>query len=482
MTKYLLSLAVLIASPVALASLNLFKDEDGRTNWQHLANWTSGTLIIILSIVLIHLFRVHRKVRRSNTELKAIRNHLELRVRERTVTLDQSNRQLTKINKLLETEVQEHLHTTDLLKGSEAYIKDVLASMPLVLVSLDSQGNVTHWNRRAEQASSIPASEAIGNYLWDVYPAITLTWQQVEEVMDKGEVLNFSQSQKGMYHFDITLYPLQSSGERGVVILVDDVSSQKRAEQVLVHNDKMSMMNELASAMAHDINIPLQAILLDLQSFHKLMERGSLLEGQAGGDLDKSKQLLADASERGQQVASIVSNLLDFSRGRNDMAERVDVVQLLDNTLALAREVLSLPGGVALSALRIERDYADHLPLLNCHVTEFQQVLLSLLRQACQAIDSLEQSSEQGWIKLSVEEQHQALWLRISHNGALLTEEQQTHLFESALGEGQQGELQIGERLSFAHHIIVDQHQGHLAVTCDESSGVTTFHIQLLIE
>ena len=51
-----------------------------------------------------------------------------------------------------------------------------------------------------------------------------------------------------------------------VVILLDDVTQQVNNETMLIQRDKMSSMGEMASVMAHDINIPLKAIIKDIKS------------------------------------------------------------------------------------------------------------------------------------------------------------------------------------------------------------------------
>ena len=106
MIRYLSFLAFVLFSLTAQAGLlDYFKDEDGSTNWQYIANWSSGILILLLSVALIKLFFTHRQVRRSNRALKAIRNDLEKRVKERTATLNESNQLLKQTNQLLEQEV-----------------------------------------------------------------------------------------------------------------------------------------------------------------------------------------------------------------------------------------------------------------------------------------------------------------------------------------------------------------------------------------
>ncbi|ANG64224.1 PAS domain-containing sensor histidine kinase [Marinobacterium aestuarii] len=480
MKKYLFLTLLLLQSPITHADLiSLFKDADGKTNWQYVANWSSGILIILLSIAAINMFVIWRRVQKSNRALKAIRNNLEQRVLERTATLDESNRLLRESNQLLEQEVQQHVITSGLLKSSESYIRNILSSMPLMLIGLNRQGQITQWNSKAEKISGISAADALDKNLWDLYPSITVSPRQISQAMDNNETLTFKQSQPGTYHFDITVYPLQDHSESGVVILVDDVTKRVLAENMLIHHDKMSSMGELASTMAHDINKPLQAILFDLSSFQSLLNQGKGAEEGVGRELDKFGSLLADASEKGQHVESIINNLLSFARGRTEVSQLAHLPDIMDHTLELANDVLSAPSQLRFRDIRIDRQYEDDLPMVSCYVTELQQVFLSLFRHACNALGQVETADHEPCIRIELSTEYESFWIRIHHNGVALSSDEQMHLFEPYFSDSSADQaLDAGKRLSFSYFVITEQHQGHMAVTSDADSG-TSFHIEL---
>jgi PAS domain S-box-containing protein len=485
MRKWVVSVLVLVSSVAMLIAMtdvkDVFKDENGSTNWQYVANWSSGTLIIILAVVILNLFLAHRRIRKSNNQLNTIREELEIRVVERTASLDKTNTNLLDTNKQLEEEVTKHLTTTQRLLNSEYYIKNILASMPLVLVSLDEKGDITHWNEKAEELSGIAATSAIGNNLWQVYPEIVLSWEQVEKVMGDEETFTYPHRQRGIHYYDVTLYPLKGSKNKGVVILVNDVSKQKQAENMLVQNEKIASVTELASAMAHDINTPLQGMLLDLQSFQQLLSKHDN-KPVVAQDVDKLNVLLSDASKRADTVASVVKNLLSFARGRSEQKQAEDVKQLLENSVTLAKDMLVLSGGLSFDDIDIVRDYQADLPLLNCYPTELQQVFLNIIRHACYALETKGDSEQQARINISVTLEADGLWICLSHNGATLNDEEQMSIFEPALSVIQpQRDVDTKKRLSFSHFIVTDQHQGQMAVTSDEENG-TKFFIQLMLD
>ena len=168
MMRCLLFISIFLQSQPLYAGLKMqFKYPDGSTNWQHVANWSGAILILLLSIAVINLFFTRRKVRKSNLELNEIRNGLELRVQERTATLDESNRLLKETNKLLENEIAKHVGTASRLRISESYIKDILRSMPLMLVGVNKDGQITQWNKLAEEITGKKAQDVLDKNLWN---------------------------------------------------------------------------------------------------------------------------------------------------------------------------------------------------------------------------------------------------------------------------------------------------------------------------
>lgn len=484
MKKYLLTAYILVLSqPLYADIVGHFRLDDGHTDWQHVANWSSGIFIILLSATAITLFFSRREARRSNHELKLIRRELEQRVLERTATLDESNKLLQQTNELLEGEINQHRETTNRLRSSEAYITDILRSMPLMLIGLDENGNVTQWNQRAEDITGIASTHAQGSNLWQIYPAITITPDQVTEAQTSNQRVTIKHSQRGQYHFDITIYPLQEQRETGVVILIDDVTEHILAANMLIQRDKMSSMGELASTMAHDISAPLQAILQDLKKSLDQLENTKPNNDQDIISITQQiKNLLADADIQGKQVLAVTNNLLEFSHSHGGKQQQTDIPKVIDNTLALANDVISVPSGLRFKDVTIERDYGENLPQIPGFVSELQQVFLSLFRHACHALGEALQSNHTPTIRIQVIECYDALWIKVQHNGLGISNEEQKFIFEPFFTNNtSDNDYDVGKRLSFSHFIITEQHRGQLAITSDMNVG-TTFHIQLPLE
>ena len=437
---------------------------------------SSGTLLIIaLSYTLLRLFLIHREASRYNQELEEIRSQLEARVLERTATLDESNRLLQENQQVLEGEIAEHQTTADRLRQSESYINSILRSMPLMLIGVDRDGIITQWNPRAQEVSGLEADKVLGENLWSAYPFITVTPEQVEDAIASNKPLTIKQSQRGRFHFDVTIYPLSEQENQGIVILIDDVSQRVVAENMLIQRDKMSSMGELAGSLAQDITTPVNAMLMDIR---EVQSRVSDLEYAADRD---PGPMIDDALLRGEQVSAVISNLLKFSSGYVEDMQPVDITGIIDHTLELAGTVLTVPSGLQFRDIKIVRSYEDDLPAIPCHETELQQVFLSLFRHCSHALGEVDKTGFQPTITIEANKFYDALWLKVQHNGRGISLNDQQMLFEpfftdpNNLGDE---DYDAGRRLSYPYFIVTEQHRGQLAVTSDIDVG-TTFHIQL---
>ena len=460
--KKLFAFAPLLYSSLATADIFWFvRNTDGSTNWQYVANFSSGILIIVVSITALRLFFSRRQVRRYNNELEEIRTQLELRVKERTANL--------------EAEIVEHRATMARLRSSEAYITSILRSMPLMLIGLNNENKITQWNHRAEEISGMPSDSVVGQDLWDAYPNISLTPAQIQQALDDNETLTIKYSQRGQYHFDITIYPLQEQSETGVVILLDDVTQRVKNETMLIQRDKMSSMGEMASIMAHDINIPLRAIIKDVKEVRQDLTDEPM-------DIEGMREMLEDAVIRGQQATSIIDNLLDFSASGGGTKAEANMLDVISHSVELANDVLSVMPGLRFKDVKVNIDCPEDIPEIPCYITEMQQVFLSLFRHSCYALGKVDEDEHTPVINIEVTVFYDHLWVRIQHNGRGINLDEQKTIFEPFTADGDaNGQYDAGKRLSFSHFIVVEQHQGQIALTSDPAVG-TTFHIQLPLQ
>ena len=469
MKRRILSLFALIATCASHSAhsslISYFKEEDGSTNWQYIANFSSSVLILLLLITTIFLFFSVVRAIRANRALQQITENLEHIVEERTQTLNTSNQ-------LLQAEIGEHKETTSLLSLSEAYIHSILDSMPLMLIGLNKDLQITQWNSWSEETTGLSFANVSGRYLWDAYPTITLSPEQVKDVQRSGESNTIKLSQRGQYYFDITVYPLVDQPETGIVILIQDVTQQCKASNLLIQKDKFSALGELAAAMAHDINVPLAAIETDISSLRSDMEKHPLDTSHVIATLNKS-------SESSQQASAIIRHLIEFSNTENSSKQPCSIPTLIDHALSIARSMFADTQGLTFNDIQVDRQYAEDLPEIPCYQSELQQVCISIFRHAWYALGKRSTSTKDAQITVDVSDFYDSLWIKIHHNGVGLTEEEQMTIFEPFYQNADVVDgCEMANRLSFAFFIVTEHHGGQMAVTSDLDLG-TTFHIQL---
>ncbi|MFC3114434.1 PAS domain S-box protein [Cellvibrio fontiphilus] len=442
----------------ALASLSfsayadifaVFREEDGSTRWQYVANTSASVLILTLLVVLFFLIRAHLRAVRSNRALTEIKATLEERVADRTA------------------ELQER----------EAYIASIVNSMPVMLIGLNQQLEITQWNKKAEEVTGRPLRDVIGTNLWKVYSAITLTEAQVKAVLESGETMNIKHAQPGQYSFDITLYPLDKQDDTGIVILISDVTKQVNAENKLAERDKVSAMGELASAMVYDISLPINSIFARVSSARQELE---------AADLGEVKEFLLNEVEAvrqsAQQATAIAQNLLELASSHHNDKQTAAIAPIMDHSIELASHLFTDPQGLAFRQINIRRNYAANLPEIPCFPAELAQVFVRLMRNAFYALNAKHwDDNNKPWINIEISEFYDSLWIKLAHNGKCLTEEEQLDIFQPYFAMNSHPETcPVEQRLSYSYFIISHHHRGQMVVTSDEQNG-TCFNIQLAL-
>lgn len=432
------------ASAPALASvLDVFRNEDGSTRWQYVANFSSGVLIILLSVVILSLYFAQRRLSKSNRELRDIKATLEDRV----------------------------IRRTEQLQNREAYIASIVNSMPIMLIGLNENLEITQWNRMAEEITGRTLDKVLGKNLWEVYPAITFTPEQVKSVLDSKQTTTLKHSQQGQYSFDITFYSLHSKTESGIVILIDDVTKQVKAENKLAERDKVSAMGELASAMAFDIDAPLQSI-----------SRALAIAKTEIADSPEHQALInkIDNAEKSRlQASAIAGSLLDLAHSHRDEKQLSDLRPIMDNSIELAKKLFSDVDTLAFEQIKISRQYSNNITSVDCFPAELSQVFVRLLRSAYYALKASTLGNKAPEIHIEINEFFDSLWIKIRHNGRCLSADEQLDIFQPFFAiNADDNTYPVEQRLSYSYFIITNHHRGHMAVTSDEVYG-TTFNIQL---
>lgn len=374
-------------------------------------------------------------------------------------------------------------------------LNNILDSMPSVLVGVDNQGIVTHWNQEAEHTTGVPASNARGQRLDKVFPGLSREMPNVHRAIREQKVLTTPRlprtHENDIRLDDVTVFPLVADGMEGAVIRVDDVTERVRIEEMMVQTEKMMSVGGLAAGMAHEINNPLGGILQGAQNIERRLTPdlpGNIKAAKAlGCDLDmvhaylkerNIMRMLKGIQESGLRAAKIVSNMLEFSRKSGTNMTSCNLNELLDTVVALAENDYDLKKNYDFKKVTIIRRYDPELPTVVCAHTEIEQVLFNLLKNAAYA---MAQSSmqEDPTITLETHRHSSHAILQVSDNGPGMEPETRRRIFEPFFTTKPPG-VGTGLGLSVSYFIITQNHGGEFIVESTPGRG-TSFTIKLPI-
>ena len=160
-----------------------------------------------------------------------------------------------------------------------------------------------------------------------------------------------------------------------------DVTASKYVEhetqllrQEIAHAGRISTMGQLASALAHEINQPLGAILRNAEAAELFLQHAS-------PDLDEVRAILADIRQDDERAGRVIDGMRRLLRRQTLEMQRLDVGALVSEAAALVRV------DAAMRQVKLNVDVHGELPHVRGDRVHLQQVLLNLIINAMDALD-----------------------------------------------------------------------------------------------
>jgi PAS domain S-box-containing protein len=325
--------------------------------------------------------------------------------------------------------------------------------MPSVLISVDTDCNVTQWNKEAARITGVDANEALGQPVSRVFPRLAGETERIKEAIrtrqTDADARHTSKENGETRYEDITIYPLKTNGAEGAVVRVDDVTEKVRIEELMIQGEKMLSVGGLAAGMAHEINNPLAGIMQTADVMNERLTNHAIPANRqaaeaVGTTMDTISRfmeargiprMLSNIRSSGNRAAEIVANMLSFARKSNGTSTPHDLATLIDQTIDIAGTDYDLKKNFDFRKIRIIRDYAPDLPQVPCDAGKIQQVLLNILRNGAEAMQEkkYEGASREGpqfTISLDYEADNGMLCIKIADNGPGMDEAVRTRVFE----------------------------------------------------
>jgi two-component system NtrC family sensor kinase len=223
-------------------------------------------------------------------------------------------------------------------------------------------------------------------------------------------------------------------------------------QEQLVQSRKIAAVGTLTSGIAHELNNPINNIVLTAES---LKEDFTHLEK------DEALGLIHDILVQSERASEIVKGLLDFSRSEHPEFEPLDIGSVIQDTLKLVRNQLVLSG------INAEVKTADGLPLIHGDRKSLQQVFLNLFINAIQAM------LDGGNLTIRAYPSEDGHWLKVEvkDTGVGIDPANLPRIFDPFYTTKQVGRG-TGLGLSVTYG-IVEKHGGHIDVESQKGQGAT---------
>ena len=319
--------------------------------------------------------RLEAEKRQAEEALQQTLAVLEVRVQERTAAMQQANAHL-------HAEIGERLRTEAALAQLNRHHKLILDSAGEGIYGVDLEGRTTFVNPAAARMLGWEVEELIGQPLQDVVchtmhdgtPCSQDTCPILVSCRD-GVVQHVPEDVFWRRDGTSFLVEYVSTPTRehdtlvGAVVIFKDITERKRLEREMQRADRLALVGQLASGLAHEIGTPLNIIAGNAELLGMdLRERGL---GTAEVDA---------IMQHADRITRLIQQLLTFARAKEQPMTTLAVQDPLANTLSLLEARFKHQGITVITEL------PGALPLIHGRAEQLEQVFLNVLVNAWQAM------------------------------------------------------------------------------------------------
>lgn len=408
-------------------------------------------LILLVIISSLHSRRTTSLLRKLTVNLRQALDEARAKKKE----VDTMNVELEKRAEESELLAQE-------LRLSEEYITNLVDSISLGVIGLDSSGKITHFNKEIRQLFNLEDLKK-GQ---DIFQA--LPWLNDRDIELAFENTIFSgkpnriekkriDRQKGDEYFNLSFFPVEDARGKilGVSILIENVTEREKLHKQLAEYEKLSALSQLALGAAHEINNP----LLGISSYLEILRDGA--QGEAG------KQEIEVVLENVYRISETIRGLLNFARPTPPQFTKVNMNQLVEDTLSF------LSHQPIFRNVKIEKNLPASLPQITADLNQIRQVLTNMFINAAQSmLNGGELRVEMSKVKFK-----ELIQINISDTGIGIPPENLKKIFDPFFTTKKSQGTGLGLSISLSY---IKNHGGDVFVRSEVGKG-TTFSLLLPI-
>lgn len=266
--------------------------------------------------------------------------------------------------------------------------------------------------------------------------------------------------------------------------LINDITPLKRAQAAeavknrqLIQAEKMASLGILVSGIAHEINNPNNFILLNIQLFLKIWKDvAPILDAYyaENGDFsvagisyqtskDKISQSLEGILIGSERIQNITKRLTDYAKtDSGELNEEVDINKVVGLAIVLTNTLIKK------STTKFSVEYGRDLPVIRGNAQQIEQVVITLITNACQALTCAE---EEITITTYYDRQRGKVRIKVRDAGVGIREEDLKYIMNPFFTtKRDMGGTGLG--LSVADN-IVKNHGGTLILKSEPNKGTT---------
>lgn len=279
---------------------------------------------------------------------------------------------------------------------------------------------------------------------------------------------------------------------------------RKAMESRLNQAQRLKVVGQLSTGIAHEINTPLQYLGDNLRFLEDANNKmAGLLKSQglaiptpeedrsSPGDINTTEDhpstddvgylieevpsAIRQSLEGVDYISKIVQAMKIFAQPGVEGTTAIDINEAIESTVEVSRNEWK-------SAADVELNLDPNIPQIQCVPGEINQAILAVLLNAAQAIEDFigdQATDKKGTISISTHRDGDEVEIRIGDTGTGIPEDIQPHVFEPFFTTRDVGQGS-GQGLTMAYSIIVEGHDGSVNFETEEGKG-TTFFIRLPI-
>lgn len=251
-----------------------------------------------------------------------------------------------------------------------------------------------------------------------------------------------------------------------------DITKRKQAEleaarqrNEMAHLSRVTMLGELSGSIAHELNLPLSAILSNAQAGQRVLANGH-------ADLTELREILNDIVSEDKRAGEVIRHLRLWLKKGEVHQRSLRINKVVQDVLKLIHSDL------VNQKVTVNCELARNLPAVTGDPVQLQQVLVNLVVNACDAMADCNTPERRLLIRTGTENGNGngAVLVSVTDQGGSIPEEKMEQIFEPFFTTKAKG---MGLGLSVCHSIIA-AHRGKLWATNNADCGAT-FHFSLPI-